>query len=604
MSSDTMEQYIETLIAAGVDRERIVRARHRGTAYQCLECEKVGVRTINIKCRMEDHFMRKHMSEDAIPFKCRLCGFMCLRKDQILSHTTGYTRHLVAAVKQKVTNSLPYLMESRQPHVFGASDFKALTPEASLLHFLGSGDSELEQKVVAPAAAKQVMEVTQSAIYRPLEMSRVEDTFAPLVPQAANHSALATPRLPPPTAVPDAFPGVSLQQAGEEPSAGSIISIPEEQRTDIASQLTAFLQGMAGIVQSPFMLSGMESHLMHPPAEMSQLPLSGEEPQGLASQPPPIPSSTGLEGNVIGGGPKSVEPVVQSVGLNATTPAASSRETERIEQQVNLTENEMSVYQANSDRSETCEITEQRKGSGEGKQNTGELMSDKVGETVGTGIKERSGNDSDLDGECPLYIPTPIDSTDTNNDAQESESPIPREGDVLEITDEDMSIATPVKRAREESEVEPVQKKKAKEDTKLLVDIKGLSERTLVQIVDEALKTAERNLAVNEQMRKAIVDSTCVQSKLADAVNRLTSTVMDFNREERRREERRRAFEQRWEDEWRHEWNRRRDDNRREERRRESERKERKETKENQRPQSVLGRVYTKDTISDANRRS
>ena len=167
-----------------------------------------------------------------------------------------------------------------------------------------------------------------------------------------------------------------------------------------------------------------------------------------------------------------------------------------------------------------------------------------------------------------------------------------------------MSIATPVKRAREESEVEPVQKKKAKEDTKLPVDIKGLSERTLVQLVDEALKTAERNLAVNEQMRKAIVDSTCVQSKLADAANRLTNTVMDFNREERRREERRRAFEQRWEDELRHEWNWRRDDNRREKRRRESERKERKETKENQRPQSVLGRVYTKDTFSDANRRS
>ena len=196
------------------------------------------------------------MSEDAIPFKCRLCGFMCLRKDQILSHTTGYTRHLVAAVKQKVTNSLPYLMESRQPHIFGASDFKALTPEASLLYFLGSGDSELEQKVVAPAAVKQVTEVTQSTIYRPFEMSRLEDTFAPLVPKAANHSAVATLRVPPPTAVPDAFPGVSLQQAGEEPSAGSIISIPEEQQTDIARQLTAFLQSMAGIVQSPLMLSG------------------------------------------------------------------------------------------------------------------------------------------------------------------------------------------------------------------------------------------------------------------------------------------------------------------------------------------------------------
>ncbi|MEW8611275.1 MAG: hypothetical protein AB2558_20420, partial [Candidatus Thiodiazotropha sp.] len=146
-----------------------------------------------------------------------------------------------------------------------------------------------------------------------------------------------------------------------------------------------------------------------------------------------------------------------------------------------------------------------------------------------------------------------------------------------------------------------------KEDSKLPVDITGLSERTLVQLVDDALKTAERNLAVNEQMRKAIVESTCVQSKLADAVTRLTSTVMDFNREERRREERRRAFEQRWEEEWRHEWNRRRDDDRREERRRESERKEREERRKredkkdgeeekenNTRPRSTLGRIYTK----------
>ena len=104
-------------------------------------------------------------------------------------------------------------------------------------------------------------------------------------------------------------------------------------------------------------------------------------------------------------------------------------------------------------KNEIFEISEQGEGSGKGKQNIGELISDKVGETVDAGIEERSGNDSDPEGGCPLYIPTPIDSTNKNNDAQESESPIPREGDVLEITDEDMSIATPVKRAREESEV-------------------------------------------------------------------------------------------------------------------------------------------------------
>ncbi|MEW8651440.1 MAG: hypothetical protein AB2564_14840, partial [Candidatus Thiodiazotropha sp.] len=320
---------------------------------------------------MEDHFMRKHMSEDAIPFKCRLCGFMCLRKDQILSHTTGYTRHLVAAVKQKVTDSLPYLMESRQPHVFGSSDFKALTPEASLLYFLGSGDSELEQKGLAPTAAKQATEITQSAIYRPLEMPRVEDTFVPLVPQAANHTTLVTPKLPPPVAVPDAFPGVSLQQANEAPHAGSIINIPEGQQTDIASQLTAFLKSMAGIVQSPLMVSGMESHLMQPPAEMSQLPLSGEEPQGLL-QPPPIQSSMGLEGNIVSGGPQIVEPVVQPGGLNTTIPAASTSENERIEQQVNCIENEMAVQQVNSNTNGAVKTTEQGEGSGKGKQSTDE----------------------------------------------------------------------------------------------------------------------------------------------------------------------------------------------------------------------------------------
>lgn len=73
-----------------------------------------------------------------------------------------------------------------------------------------------------------------------------------------------------------------------------------------------------------------------------------------------------------------------------------------------------------------------------------------------------------------------------------------------------MSIGTPVKRDREEAEAEPVKQRKVEEDIELHVDIKGLSEITMVQVVGKTLNVAERNLTLNEKMVKATDDNTCV----------------------------------------------------------------------------------------------
>ena len=45
----------------GVEEDRIERARKRGKAYQCLRCfSRDGKRTVDIKCRIEDHIMKMH----------------------------------------------------------------------------------------------------------------------------------------------------------------------------------------------------------------------------------------------------------------------------------------------------------------------------------------------------------------------------------------------------------------------------------------------------------------------------------------------------------------------------------------------------------------
>ena len=164
-----MEQLIESLVMAGVDREKIERARHRGLAYQCQRClEKDGTATIKIRCRMEDHIMHGHLGRDEWPFYCELCNFKCRKYNELIDHLTTNKRHIMKANKEQIVDHRPFLRQNPSPHVFGPLDFKVLTPEGSLLHFLGlsgqdgtkEGDLEAGQPSAQPVVTKN-----QYAVY-------------------------------------------------------------------------------------------------------------------------------------------------------------------------------------------------------------------------------------------------------------------------------------------------------------------------------------------------------------------------------------------------------------------------------------------------------
>ena len=68
------------------------------------------------------------------------------------------------------------------------------------------------------------------------------------------------------------------------------------------------------------------------------------------------------------------------------------------------------------------------------------------------------------------------------------------------------------------------------------VDIGDLSERTLVNLADRAVKMAQGRLLLSEESTKAIVDNTVVLAKLTSVVTRLKTTIENHDRKERRRE--------------------------------------------------------------------
>lgn len=268
-----------------------------------------------------------------------------------------------------------------------------------------------------------------------------------------------------------------------------------------------------------------------------------------------------------------------------------------------------------------------RTASGNGKQQNSNEVSEP--EHVDTGVNLDNGK---LQAEEKVSKAVATDGKkDMNNNSETDQEHLisdicgPVNEDVLELTDEDMSLSTPVKRAREEETSEQeTNAKKVREE--LSTDVADLSERTLTDLVGRAIKMAQKHSVLSEEATKAIVDNTIVLGKLTSAITSLKNTIEDHDREERRREERRREMDVRREDEWRRALWRLRDEERRwEERRRELERKDREERrkedqeqkdrdenrkeeqKENSRgkenidvpPRSGLGRQFTKDRMID-----
>ena len=154
-----MEQLIQSLITAETDASKIERARHGGLAYQCLKClQRDGTRTINIKCRMEEHAMHAHLGNVEWPFYCKLCGFECRKYEELTTNLAAYSRHVVKATKEMLDN-----LENPMPHVFCPAGYRPLTPEASLLHFLGMADDEGTKGEGRTSSRLQLKQAAQQA---------------------------------------------------------------------------------------------------------------------------------------------------------------------------------------------------------------------------------------------------------------------------------------------------------------------------------------------------------------------------------------------------------------------------------------------------------
>ena len=110
LTSGEMEQLIANLVASGISRERIDKARRRGIAYQCLWCYNLkGTKQVNIKCRMEEHITKTHLEKEEMPFRCLLCGYVCVSFMKLESHTRDNAKHVLQAAKRKVLDDRPFL---------------------------------------------------------------------------------------------------------------------------------------------------------------------------------------------------------------------------------------------------------------------------------------------------------------------------------------------------------------------------------------------------------------------------------------------------------------------------------------------------------------
>ena len=189
--------------------------------------------------------------------------------------------------------------------------------------------------------------------------------------------------------------------------------------------------------------------------------------------------------------------------------------------------------------------------------------------------------------DVPQYVPTPISKLQQMNlksDAgtldKEGRVMIEREENVLGeiLQEEDMTLSSPVKR-RGNPDVCMTGKKKRRTDDvppELPVDVADLSEKTLVTVVDTFRKAMQQNVAELKEMRKTMVESTVMMSKMVDGLSRYKKTLEDHDKAEQRREERRLELEQRREEERKRDVKRWKDDERRhEEWKREMDRRER-----------------------------
>lgn len=563
-------------MVAAIDAEKLEKAKKRGRAYQCLRCfYREGKRFIGVKCRIEEHIMKVHLALEEVPFYCKLCLFRCQRKDQLDRHVHAHGRHREMAEKRNIIDNKPCLVENARPHIIGPLDYTVLSPEASLRHFLGLEEAQCSSLSSQPDALEVSGDVVQTV---PPAARDVTHTLSrPEVPSfdSGLTSAQTTMTTPKHRIYRNQQVRTPLEQSrnvpvmatchpsrtGAAPSACLSVAPVLEQQT-VAGQLTTFLQSLIG---------------------GQQMSLDSSSSGQLRTN---IQSSV-----TVNPGAQPVLPLMSRTPLRSTPVLPVSRDAETMEP--------MRV------------------------DNTGMLPISLGSPKEINLLTDTSQNEK---GKAPdasfISLPLPELSIGTPFNSPGQDDP----ENVLSqlLVDEDMNLETPAKRIAEESEDPLVPTKRPRKDPTSKASTSGSgtdTDKTMVAAVESLSEVIKRNTEAFNKMERSIENNTNVLHKMVEAINRLRNAFEDHEKEERRCEERRKEADIRRDEDRRREYDRRRDDERRrdygrrisehqdrdEQRRTDQRRLMEKEgdraDKENNKVRSVLGRVYSNNTISEGTSR-
>ncbi len=92
----------------------IVSISQRRRAYQCLKCLHRSDKTfIEARYRVHNHYLKEHVSLNAVPFYCKWCLFRSFKREDLEKHVHSYPRHKAVLREKGVHEDVDYLIENR-----------------------------------------------------------------------------------------------------------------------------------------------------------------------------------------------------------------------------------------------------------------------------------------------------------------------------------------------------------------------------------------------------------------------------------------------------------------------------------------------------------
>ena len=526
---------MESFQVGGGDVESRTKAQHRGRAYQCLHClKKPGKRVIDIRCRLEDHIFKMHLSLSDVPFYCRLCLFRCKKREQLLSHITGYPQHVQMATLRGVTNHAEFLHENTDPYVIALNiDYAVLSVEESIAHFMaqaakrsklasslpptfqseGIDGSVINQsRLVSPAPAS-----IQSNTLAPNTLTLDENCMSRLMEDVRNFLQQSPLQ---------ATPLDTTQRLQNVDNAGYLVS-PTMQKPSLMSN--------SMIMTSP-LLGGSSGVTIKPKAVPQATPTYLEGSTDMRSSPfvPITQPGTSQMGS---------QTSIASIPITVTDGISDTVQEDLMKQLLPPAE---------------------------------EMTLDPV-DTNQTVVKKRPASTLE-ESESPVQsTKRPKLKPEETHPQQQPVSP-PGVPEVQRATTSTSAIESPLPTIKR-----PKFKKVVKKPQSGAGRVALIAEQTLLSTLQQLKTTMDSSVKAVERVEKIIIDNNCLMSKMIGTMQHLANTIEDRDKEERRREERLREMERNRLQEWRREEDRRReerrreDETRREERRREAEQRDREE---------------------------